>query len=36
MEHQPIGLHKTKNKKYLGFIFVGVSAQDLMQQMLNI
>ena len=29
MGHQPIGLHKTKNKKYLGFIFMNINAQDL-------
>ena len=29
MGHQPIGLHKTKNNKYLGFIFMNINAQDL-------
>ena len=29
MGHQPIGLHKTKNKQYLGFIFMNINAQDL-------
>ena len=29
MGHQPIGLHRTKNGKYLGFIFMNINAQDL-------
>ena len=29
MGHQPIGLHRTNNGKYLGFIFMNINAQDL-------
>ena len=29
MGHQPIGLHRTKNNKYLGLIFMNINAQDL-------
>ena len=29
MGHQPIGLHRTKNNKYLGFIFLNANAQDV-------
>ena len=29
MGHQPIGLHRTSNGKYLGFIFMNINAQDL-------
>ena len=29
MGHQPIGLHRTKQGKYLGFIFMNINAQDL-------
>ena len=29
MGHQPIGIHRTKNGKYLGFIFMNINAQDL-------
>ena len=29
MGHQPIGLHRTKNGKYLGFAFMNINAQDL-------
>ena len=29
MGHQPIGLHRTKNGKYLGFLFMNINAQDL-------
>ena len=29
MGHQPIGLHRTKTGKYLGFAFMNINAQDL-------
>ena len=29
MGHQPIGLHRTKNNKYLGLAFMNINAQDL-------
>jgi alpha-glucosidase (family GH31 glycosyl hydrolase) len=29
MGHQPIGLHRTKNGKYIGLIFMNINAQDL-------
>ena len=29
MGHQPIGLHRTKEGKYLGLIFMNINAQDL-------
>ena len=35
MGHQPIGLHRTKKGKYLGFIFMNINAQDLVINTVN-
>ena len=35
MGHQPIGLHLTKNKKYLGLLFLNANCQDVIIKDIN-